>query len=422
MTVHRLRAAGAALVLGASVAASPVAAADVRRSAVLPVTTLGSSAPALVPAAATAGYCPTSAGTTVVVDFTDLGGDVVVRCATGSPDTGLQALTETGFSPVGTAQYGLAFICRLSGRPSPKETLDLPGDADYQENCQRTPPTDAHWHYFVARNGGDWQGSDLGAGSQTPLAGGFEGWSFQLNRSVNVPPRVDPERPGSTGGGSGGSGGGSGGSGGDTGGGSGGGGDSGGTSGSGSGGPTDDSPRSGNQGGQGGGDNGGANAGGPGSDAPADVAPTEPPEADTAPSSSGAAVGTGGGASGTRSDSAKGSAGRQPDSTSPNDDDQSGPQGGGSKSDRKDRGARAGGERGEKGADRERPKSRSADAQRTADVAADRDGDEEVVVTGELPPEQTAGNGSPVATMTGVGLLALLGAGAGVTAWRRRRT
>jgi len=208
----------AALVLAAGGAGSPAAAtADLGRTNLSGSSTgavVGLSTPGLVLAAAgTPGYCPTSAGTTVVVDFTDLGGvagsDVVVRCATGSPATGVDALVEAGFDPAGTARYDLAFICRIVNRPTPDEPLAVSGDKGYTESCDETPPTEAHWHYFYARNGGEWQGSDVGAVSHVPLAGGFEGWSFQLNRSVNVPPRVDPERPGSTGGG-GGSGGGSG--------------------------------------------------------------------------------------------------------------------------------------------------------------------------------------------------------------------
>ncbi|HZG97253.1 MAG TPA: hypothetical protein VEY14_03230, partial [Nocardioidaceae bacterium] len=167
----------------------------------------GLSVSALLPAAAgSAGYCPTSAGTTVVVDFTDLdiaGADVVVRCATGSPSTGLAALKQAGFQTAGTVEEGPLFVCRISGLPSADDPLPIPGDPDYSEQCARTPPFEAHWHYFVAPNGGAWQESGLGAASHTPIPGGFEGWSFQLNRSPNIPPRVDPERPGSGGGGGG---------------------------------------------------------------------------------------------------------------------------------------------------------------------------------------------------------------------------
>jgi hypothetical protein len=67
-------------------------------------------------------------------------------------------------------------------------------------------------------------------------------------------------------------------------------------------------------------------------------------------------------------------------------------------------------------------RDRDAKAEPTAGVAADDETDDDVVVTGDLPEEPASDSGSPVATVTGIGLLALLGAGAGVSAWRRRRT
>jgi hypothetical protein len=44
------------------------------------------------------------------------------------------------------------------------------------------------------------------------------------------------------------------------------------------------------------------------------------------------------------------------------------------------------------------------------------------VVTGDLPQEPTVDDGSPLATVAGLGLLALLGVGAGATAWRRHQS
>ncbi|NHW87681.1 hypothetical protein HA066_25035, partial [Escherichia coli] len=61
-----------------------------------------------VPAAATgnAGYCPDAGGVTVVVDFKELGGGTVVRCAPGDQATGLAALKNAGFQIAGTLRWG----------------------------------------------------------------------------------------------------------------------------------------------------------------------------------------------------------------------------------------------------------------------------------------------------------------------------
>lgn len=145
-----------------------------------------------------AGYCPDARGVTVVVDFTDLGGDVVVRCAPGSGFTGLDALQRTGFAPAGTQRYGLTFICRLSGRPAADEPLAVKGNEDYTEACVSTPPQTAYWSYSYAANGGAWKYSSLPAKDHTVVAGGFEGWKFALNRSAQRSvPGVAPHRPGS---------------------------------------------------------------------------------------------------------------------------------------------------------------------------------------------------------------------------------
>jgi LPXTG-motif cell wall-anchored protein len=42
-------------------------------------------------------------------------------------------------------------------------------------------------------------------------------------------------------------------------------------------------------------------------------------------------------------------------------------------------------------------------------------------VSGEIPKHSAATASSPTATLAGLGVLALLAAGAGVTAWRRTR-
>ncbi|MER5606419.1 hypothetical protein ACGFKZ_28135 [Micromonospora tulbaghiae] len=147
-------------------------------------TTIGPGSPAV--AAGSAGYCPDASGVTVVVDFNELGGGTVVRCAPGTQATGLAALKNAGFPITGTLRWGEGFICRIDGKPSAAT-----------EKCVDTPPASAYWSYWHAPNGGSWTYSDKGVLNRKPAAGSFEGWSFSLNRNANDAPRpgVAPKRP-----------------------------------------------------------------------------------------------------------------------------------------------------------------------------------------------------------------------------------
>lgn len=133
------------------------------------------------------GFCPTANGVTVVVDFQALGGDVVIRCAPGAQKTGVAALLAAGIEVTGVQRWGLAFTCRLEGKPSART-----------ESCVDTPPPNAYWSYWHAPNGGSWASSQYGALNRKPPVGSFEGWSFSLNRTAgsNPPPRIAPRRPG----------------------------------------------------------------------------------------------------------------------------------------------------------------------------------------------------------------------------------
>ena len=147
--------------------------------------------PGLEPAATaststgTPGYCTDATGVTVVVDFQELGGGVVIRCFPHptSSSTGLAALQGAGFTPTGTLGFGLGFICRIEGQPTMTD-----------EKCIDTPPATAYWSYWYAPNGGSWKYSDLGVSNHKVILGGFEGWSFAKDKtSATVPPpRVAP--------------------------------------------------------------------------------------------------------------------------------------------------------------------------------------------------------------------------------------
>jgi hypothetical protein len=147
----------------------------------------GGAAFAAPPAfAGTAGYCADGNGVTVVVDFNDLGGGVVIRCAPGDQATGLSALKNAGFAVAGTNRWGEAFVCRIEGRPTVAT-----------EPCVDTPPASAYWSYWHASNGGAWTYSDKGVKNRKPPAGSFEGWSFSKGHTESSAPRpgAAPTRP-----------------------------------------------------------------------------------------------------------------------------------------------------------------------------------------------------------------------------------
>lgn len=128
--------------------------------------------------AARSGACTGSDGVTVVVDFGSLGGGTQVRCAPGSPSSGLDALSEAGFS------YGFrpgfpGMVCTIDRKPDP---------------CNGAPP-DAYWAYHHAERGGGWTYSNQGAGSRKPPPGSVEGWAFGDDRRPSVAP---PARPATT--------------------------------------------------------------------------------------------------------------------------------------------------------------------------------------------------------------------------------
>jgi hypothetical protein len=137
-------------------------------------------------AVASEGYCPDGNGVTVVVDFNELGGGTLIRCAPGDQASGLTALQNAGVRVAGTNRWGLAFVCRIEGKP-----------AAAQEPCIDTPPASAYWSYWHAANGGSWTYSQSGVTARKPPPGSFEGWSFAKDKtSSNVPaPGVAPRRP-----------------------------------------------------------------------------------------------------------------------------------------------------------------------------------------------------------------------------------
>jgi hypothetical protein len=143
-------------------------------------------------------FCTTDSGVTVVVDLTEFGGAIVVRCVDGplpSGYDGWDALTDAGFNPQSPSRTP-GFVCRLSGEPAASRSFDIPENSDYHEQCVNTPPTSAYWGSWYAKNGGSWTYSSTGAASHQVIDGGFEGWAFSLNSGDNPPkPGVAPSHP-----------------------------------------------------------------------------------------------------------------------------------------------------------------------------------------------------------------------------------
>jgi hypothetical protein len=116
----------------------------------------------------TAGPCPGTSGVTVVVDFTAFGGTVQTRCAPGSQPSGIAALQNAGFIPVGTRRFGFAFVCRIN---------DLPSAA--QQDCVSTPPGNAYWAYYHALAGAtSWSYASSGPTVYAPPLGSIDAWAF----------------------------------------------------------------------------------------------------------------------------------------------------------------------------------------------------------------------------------------------------
>jgi hypothetical protein len=114
--------------------------------------------------------CEANTGVTVIVDDQKLGeGKIYAGCALGAQSDGVEALEHAGFGLEGTENYGLAFICRIDGEPTPAE-----------ESCKSTPPATAYWSYWRGKPGGRWGYSHFGAASPESRApvNSVEGWSF----------------------------------------------------------------------------------------------------------------------------------------------------------------------------------------------------------------------------------------------------
>ncbi|WP_324649787.1 hypothetical protein [Georgenia sp. H159] len=97
-------------------------------------------------------------GVAVVVDLTDVGGEVEVGCAAGDPASGREALEQAGFTPTDSIP---GMICAIDARPDP-----CPEEFD-----------GSFWSYWAGEDG-QWVAHLEGADSVDPAPGDVEGWRY----------------------------------------------------------------------------------------------------------------------------------------------------------------------------------------------------------------------------------------------------
>lgn len=109
-------------------------------------------------------------GVTVVVDFTDIGGELEVGCAEGAQESGRAALLDAGFTAT-DSQPGL--LCAINSMPDPcPETFE-----------------GVYWAYWHSTPSSEWESYMVGADSSTPATGSIEGWRYN---DGSTPPGVEP--------------------------------------------------------------------------------------------------------------------------------------------------------------------------------------------------------------------------------------
>lgn len=104
-------------------------------------------------------------GVTVVVDFSDIGGQVETGCAAGDPASGREALESAGFAPTND-DSGL--ICAIDAQPA--------------DPCGAFEGS--YWAYWQVSDGA-WLASQVGADDADPAPGDVEGWRYN---DGSVPP------------------------------------------------------------------------------------------------------------------------------------------------------------------------------------------------------------------------------------------
>jgi hypothetical protein len=123
----------------------------------------------LVVGAVPAAPASTAKCVAVLVDFRQLGGTVQTGCAQGDPATGLQALSDAGFSYAPRPRDQL--ICQIDARPA----------------CSASTSS-TYWSYWYRAAGSSrWVYASEGAGTHNPKPGSTEGWVWQAGGKTPPP-------------------------------------------------------------------------------------------------------------------------------------------------------------------------------------------------------------------------------------------
>jgi hypothetical protein len=134
--------------------------------------------------------CTSTAGVIVVVDFSHWGGnaDRVCFAALTTATTAYDALIAEGFTTIGDAHDGSAFVCRIT---EPGTGVAEPSVSE--DPCTTTPPATAYWAFWISNAGqSGWSVSPLGVMSLVPQPGSVEYWNFGSEGS-NQPPHLPSE-------------------------------------------------------------------------------------------------------------------------------------------------------------------------------------------------------------------------------------
>lgn len=175
-----------------ALALSAAAALALSLTACTPATSSGEPSPSSTPTSTSSTASAEScAGVTVVVDTGDL--DVSddpsssVCVDTDGTILGTDAVSEAGFTTVGTTTYPDDVICRVNGVPA--EDTELTGDdgAAYHETCADMPPAAAYWGLWVKPAGGTWDYAQTGLSALELNPGDSVELLFTLNGAPAAP-------------------------------------------------------------------------------------------------------------------------------------------------------------------------------------------------------------------------------------------
>lgn len=129
---------------------------------------------------ATAAMCGTSAGVSVVVDFSELGGSIATTCVAGGGGDSAAASFEVDHDLTRVQQFPGA-VCKVD---------DTPADAQ----CHSMPPTDAYWGLFWSNGSGGWVYSSEGVDSLDIPDGGSVAFAWQDGGDLDYPGVAAPQR------------------------------------------------------------------------------------------------------------------------------------------------------------------------------------------------------------------------------------